>query len=51
MLCSLGKSLVVSHGSFSKLHPNPMGIPWVIVNGQIIVVEGKFTGKKPRGIF
>jgi N-acyl-D-amino-acid deacylase len=38
---------VVDTASFTDPHQRPQGIPWVLVNGQPVIADGKHTGARP----
>lgn len=38
---------VIDHATFEKPHAYPAGIPHVIVNGEVVLKDGKLTGKLP----
>jgi N-acyl-D-amino-acid deacylase len=40
-------STVVDKATFDQPHQYPLGIEYVLVNGQIVVEKGKHTGKRP----
>lgn len=40
-------STVVDKATFEQPHQYPLGIEYVLVNGQIVVEKGKHTGKRP----
>jgi N-acyl-D-amino-acid deacylase len=40
-------SSVADTATFAQPHAFPAGIPWVVVNGEVVVRNGKHTGAKP----
>lgn len=38
---------ICDHATFTDPHRFPEGIPWVIVNGDVVVEEGRLTGRLP----
>lgn len=41
---------VADQATFVNPHQYPAGIPWVLVNGQIAVEEGRFTGRRAGAV-
>jgi dihydroorotase/N-acyl-D-amino-acid deacylase len=41
---------IADRATFEKPHQVSVGIKWVLVNGQVVVVDGKHTGAKPGRI-
>ena len=38
---------VADTATYTEPHQRPGGIPWVLVNGQVVIAEGKHTGARP----
>ncbi len=42
----INPSTVIDNATYQDPHQFPSGIPYVIINGEIVISEGKFTGKR-----